>query len=207
MAKRLVPPPIGAETKVQRDQRLARTMERLDDFTEFRNAERNHEDGPIPGILLTNENTREWLEIIAHFDLFPIAFRRTEPSKGYVAIDFSRGEMAPTSDFDYLTERYSKKTMYVRGRLRRAPLFASSERALTKTLRVPPRDLSVCFAIPRPLMAYLNWKAFKTCEASGVEASKVRTCLGRLVRRGNTWVLRVDQLVLKTGATVQARGA
>jgi hypothetical protein len=197
---------IGSETAQQQDERVKANMQRLDDFVEFRQSRRNESDGPIPGILLTNRDTREWQEIIAHFGLFPFAFRRSEPGKGYVAIDFARRDMHPTRDFGYLS-RYARNTMYVRGSLKRAPLMVGSARALIRQFRIAPSDLEMAFAIPRPLMAYLNWKAFKTCEQARIDPSEVSVCEGTLVRRGRTWVLRVDVFVRRNGQRVPVRGA
>ncbi|RMG09198.1 MAG: hypothetical protein D6731_20220, partial [Planctomycetota bacterium] len=201
-----VPPPLGSETIRQRDARVARSMARLDDFAEFRRSRRDPDDGPIPGILLTNTDARELLDVVAHFDLFPIAFRRSEPARGYVAIDFARGQMQPTKDFDYISERYAKNTMYIRGPLRRNPLFRSAARELIRRFGIPARDLEVCFLVPRPFMAYLNWKAFKTCEQAGVDPAAVRVCKGALVRRGRTWVLRVEEFAMKDGRQIPVRG-
>jgi hypothetical protein len=182
-------------------------MERLDDFSQFARAKRNAEDGPIPQIVLTNENTRELLEIVTHFDLFPFAFRRSNPSKGYVGIDFARREFAPTTDFDYLTSRYARNSMYVSGRLKRNPLLRGAAKILIQRFKIPARDLEVCFAVPPTLMAYFNWKAFRSCQDAGLEPKNVNVCKAQLVRSGRTWVLRVNHFQLRNGRQIPARRA
>jgi hypothetical protein len=190
-----------------RDQRVAREMERLDDFSQFARARRNPDDGPIPRIILTNQNARELLEVVTHFDLFPFAFRRSKPSQGYVGIDFARREFAPTKDFDYLTSRYARNSMYVGGRLKRNPLLQGAARVLVSRFEIPAKDLEVCLAVPPTLMAYFNWKAFQSCQDAGLEPKNVSLCMAELVRSGRTWVLRVDQFQLRDGRNVPARRA
>jgi hypothetical protein len=198
------PPPIGSETVAARDARVQRSMERLDDYRRFATSSREDVKGPVPAILFTNDQEREWLELIAYFDLLPIAYSKSDPSY-YITIDMARHDLQPTRDFGYIQQRYARGNGMLLRQLGSMREFAEAARLIVQQFHISPHDLTIQFLLPRPFAAYLNWKALQTCQQEGRDPASVKACLGRLVREGSTWVWRVDELLLEDGSTTRVR--
>ena len=135
--------------------------------------------------------------MIGHFDLLPIAYRTRDPQKGYFALDVARGDVIPTTDFDYLGARYAQNALQVSGRPLRKGLFAQALTAVRG--KAGSGELTLSLLCPPKFMAYLNWKSLKTCTSMGVASKDVAACHGRLVRSGTGWVLSMELITLRDG--------
>jgi hypothetical protein len=197
---------VGSEPVAVRDERLQKTLNKLDDYQQFAMSSRDEVKGPIPAILFTNEDEAEWLGLIAHFDMLPIAYAKSDPTY-YITIDIARRQLQHTRDFGFIQQRYATRSGMMLRQLGTMPTFAETARVIMGQFSIRPGDLTIQFLMPRPFAAYLNWKALKTCHEQGLDPATVKACLGRLVREGERWVWRVDQLLLEDGQTTRVRRA
>jgi len=181
-------------------------MTRLDDFRSFARAVRDPSDGPVPGIAIVNKSEREWLAIVASFDLLPFAFRADDPGAGVLVIDLARRSIRRTGDVAYLQDRYARNHLAVEASVRRRGTFAGLVRTIEANFGIPRRALDLRFAVPPIFMGYLNYKALDTCKRTGLDPAQVAEFHGRLVPRGASWRMVPVKLVTTEGETIPLGG-
>src|SRR5262249_38116288 len=141
-----VSPAIGAESAADFQARVEHNAKIAfgDEWNDFELAGGEEAPGPkTPGVLITNAQESEWVDICRHFGLLPIGFDARDKSC-FITIDLAAHSLQKTTDFDFLKARYAANGMKLLSKkLWSTPAFAGAGKLVCQTYGIPTEQLQV----------------------------------------------------------------
>lgn len=203
--------PVGSESADAFKARVANNARVAfgDDFKQFIDDTGGEEDptGPkTPGVLITNAQEADWVDICRHFGLLPIGFDGRDKSC-FITIDLVSHQLQKTTDFHFLKERYAANGMHLlASKLWSTPAFAGAAKLVCQNYAIPTNQLEIMVLAPRPVMSYMAWKSERTVRENGMSVDDVRAVTARFDRTSDGgWVLTITHIMREDGQTVRVR--